>query len=94
MSITVEEVRYIAALARLRLSEEEERRLAEEMSQMLDYVDQLRALDTVGVPPMTHVLELHNVFRADEPAERLAHEAALANAPDADQDYFRVPKVI
>lgn len=94
MAVSVDDVRYIAALARLRFSDEEERRLATQLSQMLDYVDTLDALDTTGVPPMSHVLDLHNVFRADEPQQRLAREDALRNAPDADSTYFRVPKVI
>ena len=94
MAVTVDDVRYIAALARLRFSEAEEKRLAAQMSQMLDYVDTLGTLDTTGVPPMAHVLDLHNVFRADEAQQRLAREDALRNAPDADREYFRVPKVI
>ncbi len=94
MAISVEEVRYIAALARLRFSEDEERRLAQQMSQMLDYVDKLNELDTTGVPPMSHVLDVYNVFRDDVPQQRIAREDALRNAPDADNAYFRVPKVI
>lgn len=94
MSVTAADVHYLARLARLRFSEEEEQRLAGEMSRMLDYVDQLAELDTAGVPPMTHVLDLANVFREDEPAARITHDDALRNAPDADADYFRVPKVI
>jgi aspartyl-tRNA(Asn)/glutamyl-tRNA(Gln) amidotransferase subunit C len=94
MSISVEEVQYIAALARLRFSEEEQQQLAEQMSTMLDYVDQLNELDTSGVPPMSHVLDLHNVFREDKAQQRISHEEALQNAPDADGDFFRVPKVI
>ncbi len=94
MAISVEEVRYIAALARLRFSEDQEQRLAQQMSQMLDYVDKLNELDTTGVPPMSHVLDVYNVFRDDVPQQRIAREDALRNAPDADNAYFRVPKVI
>lgn len=94
MSVTRDDVRHIASLARLRFSEAEEERLAGEMTRILDYVEQLRELDTEGVPPMAHVLDLHNVFRPDEVAPRIAREEALRNAPDADSDYFRVPKVI
>ncbi len=94
MAISVEEVRYIAALARLRFSEDQERRLAQQMSQMLDYVDKLNELDTTGVPPMSHVLDVYNVFRDDVPQQRITREDALRNAPDADNAYFRVPKVI
>ncbi len=94
MAISVEEVRYIAALARLRFSEDQEQRLAQQMSQMLDYVDKLNELDTTGVPPMSHVLDVYNVFRDDVPQQRITREDALRNAPDADNAYFRVPKVI
>ncbi|MFQ5569468.1 MAG: Asp-tRNA(Asn)/Glu-tRNA(Gln) amidotransferase subunit GatC [Rhodothermales bacterium] len=94
MAISRDEVRYIAALARLRFSEQEEQRLAEQMSEMLDYVDKLNELDTTDVPPMSHVLDLYNVFRKDEARQRISRDEALRNAPDADGDYFRVPKVI
>lgn len=94
MAISVEEVRYIARLARLEFSEEEERMLAEQMREILDYVAKLNELDTRDVPPMSHVLDLYNVFREDVVEQRISHEDALRNAPDADSDYFRVPKVI
>ncbi|GIV62237.1 Asp-tRNA(Asn)/Glu-tRNA(Gln) amidotransferase subunit GatC [Rhodocaloribacter litoris] len=94
MSVSVEEVRYIARLARLRFSEEEERRLAVEMSAILDYMDQLTALDTEGVPPMSHVLDLYNVEREDRAETRITREEALRNAPDATAEFFRVPRVI
>lgn len=94
MAISKDEVRHIATLARLRFSDEEEAQLAHEMSRILDYMDQLNELDTTGVPPMAHVLDLHNVFRDDAVEERINREEALKNAPDADNEYFRVPKVI
>jgi len=94
MSVTREDVRHIAALARLRFGEEEEGRMADELSRILGYVEQLRGLDTEGVPPMTHVLGLENVLRPDEVAPRIAREDALRNAPDADGEHVRVPKVI
>lgn len=68
--------------------------MAEEMGRILDYVDKLNELDTTGVPPMSHVLDIHNVFREDEVEARINREEALKNAPDADSNYFRVPKVI
>ena len=94
MAITREEVHNLAHLARLSLSGDEEARVAEELSTLLDYVDQLRSLDTSAVPPMTHVLDVYNVTRDDEPVQRISHEEALKPAPDADADHFRVPKVI
>ena len=94
MALSTDEVRYIARLARLQFSSEEEERLARDMGKVLDYVDTLNELDTSGVPPMSHVLDLTNVQREDDVAQRISHDDALSNAPDADSDYFRVPKVI
>lgn len=94
MAVSVEEVRYIAALARLQFTEQQERRLAREMSEVLDYVEKLNELDTSAVPPMSHVLDLHNVYRVDEVERRITREEALKNAPEADSEYFRAPKVI
>lgn len=94
MSISVEEVRYIARLARLQVAPGEEERIAAQMSRILDYVDQLKELDTEGVAPMSHVLPLQNVVREDAVRPRITHEDALRSAPDADEDFFRVPRVI
>ncbi len=94
MALSVDDVRYIAALARLRFSEEEERHLAEQMSEIIDYMDKLNELDTTDVPPMSHVLDLYNVFREDAARQRITPEQALHYAPYADCDYFSVPKVI
>ena len=92
--ITVETVRYIAALARLRFDESEQERLASEMSEILDYVEKLNELDTSDVPPMSHVLDLYNVVREDHVLTRITRDEALKNAPDTDGTYFRAPKVI
>lgn len=94
MTITAEDVRYIASLARLRVPEEDEQHLAEQMSSILDYIDKLEELDTSDVAPMSHVLDLFNVVRADGVQQRLSREEALRNAPEGDQAFFRVPKVI
>lgn len=94
MSVTPEEVRHIAKLARLRLSEEEQRLMAEQLSSILDYVEQLNELDVSQVEPLTHVLDLVNATREDVVEQRITHEEALRNAPSADSDYFRVPRVI
>lgn len=94
MSVSIEEVRYIASLARLSFTAEEEARLAEQLSKVLGYVEKLNELDTSDVSPMSHVLDLHNVFRKDVVGPRISREDGLKNAPDADGTYFRVPKVI
>lgn len=92
--ISLDEVRYIAELARLQFTPDEEERLARQMNDVLTYMDKLSQLDTAFVPPMSHVLDLFNVFREDVVRERITREDALSNAPDADEAYFRVPKVI
>lgn len=94
MSITVDDVRHIATLARLRFSDDEQQRLAGELSRILDYVDHLNELDTTDVPPMAHVFDAPDVFRPDRAEQRITRDEALASAPDGDGRYFRVPKVI
>lgn len=92
--ISEQDVREIASLARLRLSDEEVLHYQHDLNRILDYMAQLNALGTEGVEPMLHVIEQGNVLREDVQQARISHEDALKNAPDADQDYFRVPKVI
>jgi aspartyl-tRNA(Asn)/glutamyl-tRNA(Gln) amidotransferase subunit C len=94
MSLSRDDVQHVAQLARLSFSEEEEARMADEMSQILDYVEKLNELDTSGVPPMSHVLDVTNVYREDDIEARIDQDQALAPAPDSDGDYFRVPKVV
>jgi len=94
MSVTVEEVRHIAKLARLKLPPDDERLMAEQLSSILDYIEQLNELDVDEVEPMSHVLDLVNATRKDVVEQRTTHEEALKNAPSADSDYFRVPRVI
>lgn len=94
MALSREEVRHVAQLARLDFSDDEEQRMAEEMSQILDYVEKLDEVDTSGVPPMSHVLDVTNVFRADEIESRIDREQALELAPETDDGYFQVPKVV
>jgi aspartyl-tRNA(Asn)/glutamyl-tRNA(Gln) amidotransferase subunit C len=94
MALSREDVRHVARLARLDFSDDEEARMADEMSQILDYVEKLDELDTSGVPPMSHVLDVTNVYREDEVEERIDQEQALEPAPEAEQGYFVVPKVV
>ena len=68
--------------------------MAEEMSQILDYVEKLDELDTSGVPPMSHVLDVTNVYREDEIEERIDQEQALEAAPEAERGYVVVPRVV
>ncbi len=94
MAISQKDVEYLAHLARVQLSPEEIRRFAGELSEILGYVEKLKGVDTEGVPPTSHVLPLTNVFREDQARPTLSQEEALANAPDREGPFFRVPKII
>jgi aspartyl-tRNA(Asn)/glutamyl-tRNA(Gln) amidotransferase subunit C len=86
-----EQVQHVARLARLRLSEEELDRMAGELSGILDHVDRIGELDLDGVEPTSHVVELENVLRVDEPRPSWPREVVLEQAPDPAQGAFRVP---
>jgi aspartyl-tRNA(Asn)/glutamyl-tRNA(Gln) amidotransferase subunit C len=86
-----EQVLHVARLARLRLSDEEVERISEELSSILEHVERINELDLDGVEPTSHVVDLENVLRPDEPRPCLPREVALANAPDATDEGFRVP---
>jgi aspartyl-tRNA(Asn)/glutamyl-tRNA(Gln) amidotransferase subunit C len=94
--LSLDEVRRIAALARLRLSPEEERTFAEQLSAILAHVEQLKELDVSGVEPMTHALAAGEVaaLREDEVRPSLPPDEALANAPAREGTFFRVPRII
>jgi aspartyl-tRNA(Asn)/glutamyl-tRNA(Gln) amidotransferase subunit C len=94
MSLTAEQVRWVAHLARLELSDAELATMTAQLSAIVDYVQQLQQVNTAGVEPLAHALELHNVFRADEPAPSLPVEVALANAPQRRGDFYAVPAVL
>jgi aspartyl-tRNA(Asn)/glutamyl-tRNA(Gln) amidotransferase subunit C len=88
------EVEHVAGLAQLELDEAAKERLVHEMGDILAYMDQLNALDTTNVEPMMHALEMTNVFREDCVGESLPREEALRNAPNHDEEYFIVPKIL
>jgi aspartyl-tRNA(Asn)/glutamyl-tRNA(Gln) amidotransferase subunit C len=99
MALTRDEVRWVAQLARLELSEAELDAMTRQLAAIVGYVDQLRQVDTEGVEPLAHALELHNVFRDDEPGTSLPPDQALANAPDRRTDakghvFYAVPAVL
>ena len=96
MALSLEEVRRIAALARLRLSPEEERTFAVQLSAILEHVDRLREIDVSAVEPMTHALAAGEApeLRADEVKDSLSTGEALANAPAREGTFFRVPRII
>lgn len=86
-----EQVAHVARLARLKLSDQEAEGLAVELSAILDHVDLLASVNTDGIEPTTHVVELVNVLREDVPGQELTVEEALANAPESEDGAFRVP---
>lgn len=94
MAVTTAEVHGVAELARLRFSPGEEARLAEELNRILRYMDKLNELDTTGVEPTSHVLPLDNPFRRDEAQPSCAAGAIAAAAPQRQEDYFKVPRII
>ncbi len=94
MKISRDQVEHIAELAKLDLTEAEVEMYAEQLSAILDYVEQLNRLDTSAIPPTASVLPLHNVLRPDEARPSLPTGERLANAPDAAQDQFRVAAVL
>ena len=94
MKITKEEVLHVAQLARLEIDEASVEKFAVQIGSILDYVDQLRQVDTSGINPTSHALALTNAFRDDAETKHLERESSLANAPEQEDGSFVVPKVI
>lgn len=94
MSLTPEDVTWVAKLARLELTADELPEMTRQLSAIIDYVAQLQELDTTGVEPLAHPLPVQNVFRADEPEASLSVDEALQNAPERRGDFFSVPAVL
>ena len=94
MPLSREQVQHIARLARVGVSDEDIDMFSEQLSEILDYFERLRQVDTEGVPPTAHTLPLHNVMREDEPQPCYDKEEALANAPLREGDYFRVRAIL
>jgi aspartyl-tRNA(Asn)/glutamyl-tRNA(Gln) amidotransferase subunit C len=93
LRLTAGEVRHVAELAKLRLTENEIEQFAGQLSAILEYAGRLQEVDTSSVPPTPYVLPLVNVLREDTPAPSLSNEEALANAPDQEEGFFRVRAV-
>ena len=90
--ISDETIEYVGILAKLELSDEEKEQAKKDMANMLDYIDTLNELDTSGVEPMSHVFPVNNVFREDVVNNGDDREEILANAPEAKEGAFVVPK--
>ncbi len=94
MSVSRKDVEYIAELARLKFSEDELDNFTNQLNEILTYVDKLNELDTENVEPLSHPVEGSNVFREDVIKPSIPTSEALKNAPEKDEQFFHVPKVI
>lgn len=94
MAISEEQVRHVALLARLALSDEQVVSFGEDLNSILGHIDTIRQLDLEGVEPTAHPLEVVNVTRPDEPVPCLPRELALKNAPDSDGTAFVIPQIV
>jgi aspartyl-tRNA(Asn)/glutamyl-tRNA(Gln) amidotransferase subunit C len=92
MSITLEQIKHLAHLSRLEFSDQELKEMQGDMGKILDFVAQIDALDLTGIEPLTQMSDSVNVMREDQPKGMIEKDEALKNAPDANSDYFRVPK--
>jgi aspartyl-tRNA(Asn)/glutamyl-tRNA(Gln) amidotransferase subunit C len=92
--IDAEQVIKVAKLARLELTEEEVKEFAGQLSAILEYVEKMNELDTGDVEPLAHCLPVSNVLRVDRAEESLGTEKALANAPQQDGEFFKVPRIL
>lgn len=94
MKITRKDVENVALLSRLEMREDDVEKFTGQLNAILDYIDVLNKVDTSGVEPTAHVLPLKNIMRADEAKPSLPRELALANAPEQEDGYFKVPKIL
>ena len=88
------QVRRVALLSRLELSDEEVAQFSGQLSDIVEYIEKLNELDTDNVEPLAHCLPVHNVLREDIPRSSLTNDQALANAPEREDEYFKVPKIL
>ena len=93
-TIDLQLVRHIGKLSRIELTDEQVQTFGPQLAAILDFFGKLQELDTTSVQPMAHAVEIHNVLGEDVAGPSLAPDQALANAPQRDGDFFKVPKVI
>ncbi|MCX8042496.1 MAG: Asp-tRNA(Asn)/Glu-tRNA(Gln) amidotransferase subunit GatC [Desulfobacterota bacterium] len=94
MKITAHDVVHVARLARLHIPDKEIEAMTGQLNAILEYFETLQEINTTDIPPSTHAVALTNAFRDDRCSPSLAPEEALANAPETEQSYFKVPKII
>lgn len=91
--ITVKDVEHVAKLARLELTENEKEKFTKQLGDVLKYVEQMNEVDTTGVVPMAHAFDIVNVMREDEVVYEQTKEELMANAPEEENGFFKVPKI-
>lgn len=94
MAVSIKDVEHIASLAKLKFSDEEMKKLQDELNKILEYMDTLNELDTENVEPLENINDTENVLREDVPGNSLTTEEALKNAPAKTDGFFKVPKVL
>ncbi len=94
MAISIKDVEHIAKLAKLTFNAEELERFTRELNKIIEYVEKLNELDTSNVEPLSHTTAISNVMREDEVKPSLPVEEVLANAPQREGNFFKVPKVV
>jgi aspartyl/glutamyl-tRNA(Asn/Gln) amidotransferase C subunit len=92
--ISRDEVMHVAKLGRLRLTDDEVDLYQKDLNAILDYAETLEDLDTENIHPMSHVLQMENVWREDIPGNSKEAKSILSNAPDREEDYFKVPRIL
>jgi len=88
------DINHVAMLARLKLTDAEKEQFEKQVGSIINYIDKLNELDTSSIEPTAHVLPISNVFREDQLRTSLPREKALQNAPEKDDGFYRVPKII
>lgn len=94
MKINLKDVEYVAKLARLELSDTEKTQYTQQLNAILEHMDELNKLDTAKVKPTSHAIEMKNVFREDEAMKSEVTDDIIANAPEKEDRFFKVKKVI
>ena len=94
MALSEKDVQYVAKLARLEVTNEEVAKYTQQLANILQYVEQLNQLDTSNVEPLTHPLDMKNVFLEDVVVPSLTQQEVLSNAPEPQSGHFKVPKIM
>jgi aspartyl-tRNA(Asn)/glutamyl-tRNA(Gln) amidotransferase subunit C len=94
MHINRNNIKYVANLARINLTAQEQELFASQLSDILAYIDKLNKLNTDNIEPMSHAVGMSNVFRKDKPKKSLPASETLQNSPQAKDNFFKVPKII